>query len=234
MDLQDIKNLCEGKRVLLVGNSVEMMNHENAELIDSYDVVVRFGRGIDYGEKEAIAIGKKLDIWVTGLFRQHMLDYERFRNMIEGKPTLLNTARVSIKFGKVKLNKHLKNYNTMFSDREILQKMKEYGIPDSEPDARRLSAGMWALFYFTEKVQTYKSLTLIGFDFFAKKTHKKRGGTYEPASWHIPISTGKFENHWHEQEVAITRQLEAEGKLEWKILSNLSGEWIDGSKHGTF
>ena len=45
---EELKQYCEGKRVLLVGNAASLFNHEYGDLIDSYDVVVRFGKGIPF------------------------------------------------------------------------------------------------------------------------------------------------------------------------------------------
>jgi hypothetical protein len=42
---KDLINLVENKDVILVGNSVEILQYNNGELIDSYDTVVRFGKG---------------------------------------------------------------------------------------------------------------------------------------------------------------------------------------------
>lgn len=45
-------------RVILVGNSVEMLQYENGQYIDSFDTIVRFGKGIPTNEN-FVSIGKK-------------------------------------------------------------------------------------------------------------------------------------------------------------------------------
>jgi hypothetical protein len=233
MDIESFRDLARDKNVLLVGNSTEMMNHANAELIDGFDVVVRFGRGIDYGAKQAEAIGTKLDVWVTGAFRADMLKFKTFRDKTKNAAILFNRARLHVS-KPVKINENLKDYLNMYEDDEILSIMAQYGIKDSDKDASRLSAGAWTIKFFIEKVKTQKSLTLIGFDFFAKKTNKMRGGDYEPSSWHLPISIGKAETHSHEQEVAIVSAYEKAGLLTWIKLSDLNPAWINDSKYGDF
>lgn len=233
MDIESFRAYIAGKKVLLVGNSTEMMNHENAALIDSYDVVVRFGRGIDYDDRQAIAIGKKLDVWVTGGFRVDMLNYPKFRDMTKDAKILFNRARLHVT-KPLAINPNLKDYLAMFEDSEILDFMSCHGIKDGDKDAHRFSVGIWAMKFFIEKVATQKSLTIIGFDFFAKKTNKMRGGDYEPSSWHLPISTGKAETHDHDQEVAVAQAFESSGLLEWIKLSDLRPEFINGSKYGNF
>ena len=56
-------------RVILVGNSVELLQHEYGSYIDSFDTIVRFGKGIPTDENFE-QIGKKTDIWITGFLRQ--------------------------------------------------------------------------------------------------------------------------------------------------------------------
>ena len=45
--VEDIQQFVKDKRIIFVGNSVEIMNHKLAEFIDKYDIVVRFGRAIE-------------------------------------------------------------------------------------------------------------------------------------------------------------------------------------------
>lgn len=233
MTLQEFKTYAKDKSVILVGNSVEVMNHENADFIDSHDIVVRFGKAIESNEKEQIAIGKKLDVWVTGAFRADMLNKEIYRDLTKDSKILFNRSRICNK-KPIKINKNLNDYLNMFEDNEVLEINKEYDIKDCDKESRRLSAGIWAIKFFVEKIKTQKSLDIIGFDFFAKKTNKKRGGTYEPSSWHIPISTGIKETHWHEQEVEIVNEYVSNGLLKWTKLTNLNKEWINESKYGRF
>ena len=43
---ENLRKLTEGKRIILVGNSVEILQHQLADYIESFDTVVRFGNGI--------------------------------------------------------------------------------------------------------------------------------------------------------------------------------------------
>ena len=63
---------------------------------------------------------------------------------------------------------------TMFSDEEILEINKELGVVEHERLGWRPSAGFWAILFFIRKCN-YKSLTLIGFDFFSKSLPFKTG-----------------------------------------------------------
>lgn len=66
VDRKVLDELFEDKDVILVGNSVEIMNHELGEWIDSFDTVIRFGKAIEANEKEQKAVGKKISAWLTG------------------------------------------------------------------------------------------------------------------------------------------------------------------------
>ena len=43
---ENLRKITEGKHIVLVGNSVEILQHDLADYIESFDTVVRFGNGI--------------------------------------------------------------------------------------------------------------------------------------------------------------------------------------------
>lgn len=233
MDLDEVKLFFKDKSVILVGNSVELMNHDYAEFIDSYDIVVRFGKAIESSKTERMSIGSKLDVWLTGEFRSRMAIKEPYRSMLRDKLILFNRSRMHMTRPLYKIKQMSKSFD-MYSDDEILEIYKEYNITDSDPDARRFSAGLWAIKFFCEKIKTQKSVTLIGFDFFKKYTSNRRGGNADPCSWHRPMAAGNKETHWHEQEVDIVNLLKDQGLLTWIIISNLDSEEISNTKYGKF
>ena len=51
----------KNKNVVLVGNSVEILNYKKADFIESHDVIIRMGRGIPR-PRHYEAIGKRTDI----------------------------------------------------------------------------------------------------------------------------------------------------------------------------
>ena len=57
---EQILEILENKNIILVGNSIEIMNYEKGEFIDSHDVVIRMGKGIPRWDRD-IHIGKKID-----------------------------------------------------------------------------------------------------------------------------------------------------------------------------
>tara|TARA_R100000697_G_scaffold94940_1_gene106852 strand:- start:163 stop:555 length:393 start_codon:yes stop_codon:yes gene_type:complete len=113
---------------------------------------------------------------------------------------------------------------TMFSDKEILEINKELGVVENEALGWRPSAGFWAILFFIRKCK-YKSLTLIGFDFFSKSLPFKTGEDC-PSSWHMPISTVKTNPH-NPREKELVLEMRDKGILEWIILSDLKKETLN-------
>lgn len=233
MTLEEAIEFFRDKSVVLVGNSVELMNYEYADFIDSHDVVVRFGKAISADETEQKSIGVKTDVWVTGGFRAPMILKEPYKSKVKDAKILFVRSRIHMSRPCKKIPE-IEHSLDMFSDEEIIQIYNDYGVKDHDPDSRRLSAGLWAIKFLCEKVKTYKSLTLIGFDFFVKYTSNRRGGNIDPHSWHRPIGVGKRETHWHEQEVKIVNEFMSQGLLNWKVLSDLQPEEIKNTSYGKY
>ena len=66
--LQELKKYCEGKKIIIVGNSSKILNGKYQKLIDSYNIVVRINKG--YLHRQNIysdKIGTKTNILSIGL-----------------------------------------------------------------------------------------------------------------------------------------------------------------------
>lgn len=237
MSLEEIKNLVNDRSVLLVGNSVEIMNYELAEFIDSHDIVVRFGKAITADKIEQKSVGKKIDIWVTGSFRLPLVKTD----FMEEAHILFNRSRPqlnkvqSIDEESLSISKKTYNFTEMFSDIEIETMNELYGIDSNKLFTQRFSGGLWTIKYFTQSVKTQKSLSIIGFDFFKKYTNRTRSGNFNCYSWHRPIGVTETENvHSGDLERQIVEKIEKDGDLEWIKLSNESKELIINTKYGKF
>ena len=69
-----LQELTQNKNILLVGNSVEILQHNLKDKIESYDTIVRFGQGIPNNENKD-KIGSRTDIWVTGYLRANFQNF---------------------------------------------------------------------------------------------------------------------------------------------------------------
>jgi hypothetical protein len=238
--IKELKRLVKNKNVLLVGNSVEVLSHELGELIDSYDTVVRFGKGFPRKKLNKI-IGTRTDIAVFGILRRnYRKDYP------DTKVILTNRCRMHMDCGidpSKRFNKY-KNIN-MWSDKELLNLFKEFGFGDLSKYGRRPSQGFCTFLFFLRKIPMWKSLTLIGFDFFAK-TYPMEVGTGKPSSWHKPKLTiprkartcgphmeqTKPDGTVFHPERDYALELEKKGIIKWIKLSDLTIEDIPESEIG--
>lgn len=175
LSLHEIQTLVADKNVLLVGNSITALQKEQRDLIDSYDIVVRFGKGIVDGKEKYI--GTRTHIWVTGGFRITM------RNHFSEDVAVLFNIGSKVKGGvKPPPFKH----TLMYTEDEIDEINRKHG----QTGDKRLSTGALAAYYFANEVKTYKSLTFINFDMFRNnvKFYNNFDKSHDLAqSWHIPI-----------------------------------------------
>mgnify|MGYP000007565308 CR=1 FL=1 len=246
-----IEELVRDKRVILVGNSVEMMSYEYGDFIDSFDIVIHHGASIARTPSMFKNLGSRTDIWVTGSFR--MNTYKTIpREFYDGryKDTMVLFNRVRTKLLDVDCQVRWENTLPdipridMFHDIELIQMldsldyMSGFGDGYRGPvDGMRPSGGFMSILYFTKKVTTYKSFDIIGFDFFRKITETTREESAKPYSWHLPIRKDKGGHpHNAKLEFDYVSKLEKEKKITWNILSNLNKEtikydknWISGS-----
>jgi hypothetical protein len=247
--VESIQQFVKDKRIIFVGNSVEIMNHKLAEFIDKYDIVVRFGRAIEANDLQEESLGTKCDIWVTGQFRSPSYNTvkDKFTNgKFKNTKVLLNRCRGNLKLKdwvlENRLPKDFPEYTEMYSDDELVSVMKQFdkdllGVNDYRP-----SAGFITILWFIQKVKTYKSIDLIGFDFFAKSVDKrprdKRGqvSNCNPHSWHLPVYVLNRPAHDKDMEQQYMCSLKRRGIINWHMLSDLNvGEvpytgWMNGLK----
>lgn len=194
--LDELREYCRDKRVIIVGNSASMLNDDYGSLIDSYDVVVRFGKGVPVKRYQK-NVGSKTDVWMFASFRAGM--YEHFKN---AKFKVMNFLQVgfydpvnpSVSFPTVNLNKGFEVYNDYFVAGSFAQQklLCEIVYPKADTKnwrtAPRISQGLFGIVFFQEMVKTYKELGIIGFDFFESQlNYRLQNDDKKVWSWHVPI-----------------------------------------------
>jgi len=224
--LKDICEFVKDKNIILVGNSVEIMEYDLKEYIESFDVVVHFGKAIGRNKRQEKSLGDRTDIWVTGSFRApmwHEYNTEFTKGKFKNTKIILNRCRLHLDAKPPKTPPFL--YTNMFSDEELVNVFDEFGFGGDTPDnsKKRPSAGFLVILFFIRKVKIYKSLNLIGFDFFSKSTDRIRPGCKikTPHSWHLPLYTTSESAHNVDIEQGYVKKLESENKLQWNVLSDL-------------
>ena len=211
------------KNLILVGNSVEILHYQHGKFIDSHDVVMRMGRGLPNPnslEDHSKSIGTKTDVWITGFLRANMSQQNRVRKI---PIKLLNRTRMHMTTPR-ELEYDM-DHTEMFSDTEILEIYKEFGYKDDSKEGRP-SNGFITLLWLIKKAWVWKSLTLIGFDFFAKY-YPIDVGSSKPQSWHLPNNTAKKTPHKGLVEREYALDLKRNGVINWIILSDLKEEILD-------
>ena len=211
------------KNLILVGNSVEILHYQHGKFIDSHDVVMRMGRGLPNPnslEDHSKSIGTKTDVWITGFLRANMSQQNRVRKI---PIKLLNRTRMHMTTPR-ELEYDM-DHTEMFSDKEILEIYEEFGYKDDSKEGRP-SNGFITLLWLIKKAWVWKSLTLIGFDFFAKY-YPIDVGSSKPQSWHLPNNTAKKTPHKGLIEREYALDLKRNGVINWIILSDLKEEVLE-------
>jgi len=213
---ETLHKITKGKRIILVGHSVEILQHDLADYIESFDTVVRFGNGIPTDENWD-SIGKRTDIWVTGFLR-----YKKRKFFPKNIPVLFNRSRIHLN----KIPDHYPDFEVieMFSDKEMLNIFDLVGAKNNETNGQRPSAGFITIQYFLQKIE-FSTLTLVGFDFFSKAL-SITAGFANPTSWHIPVNSQTYNPH-SQKEKEIVLDLFDRGVIDWKILSDLNQGNLD-------
>ena len=215
---QTLRDLTKNKSIVLVGNSVEILQHDLGEYIDNFDTVVRFGNGVpDYTNFDSI--GKRTDIWITGFLR-----YKKRKHFPKDCAVLFNRSRVHLGDDADERHNIRFKYVDMFSDKELVSIFNLVGAENHVAAGARPSAGFIAIQYFLQKTN-FSTLTLVGFDFFSKALPIVAGAN-NPYSWHIPVSTINSNPH-SPKEKEIVFDLYDKGIIDWKILTNLNEGYLD-------
>jgi len=216
-----ILELLKNKNIILVGNSVEVLNYQKGEFIDSHDVVIRMGRGLPLPRHYEM-IGKRTDLWASGFLRAEQMIK---RPELKEVPKLLNRTRIDLNKSRVLGNGLDEEFHTMWSDDELLALYDEFGY-ENNAVLGRPSNGFIVLLWLIKKAWVWKSLTIIGFDFFAKKAPFKVGAAY-PNSWHLPRNTVDEIPHNVPAERDYALEMSRNGIIKWEILSDLQEEILE-------
>ena len=147
VELKEIQKFCEGKKIIIVGNSSRLLNHNYGSLIDSYDIVVRINRG----------------------YLQHNL----YTNMIGSKTTIVSIGVKSAAAALGIVGRNNLAYvlsPIIWSEKLQLQngydvKVNDYNILKDKSNTNKPSTGI-STYNFFNNLNNFKRLDLIGFDFF--------------------------------------------------------------------
>lgn len=202
-------NYCSNKSVLIVGNSISLFGDSYGKLIDSYDVVVRLGKG--YPEKEFEEfIGKKTDCWIFSPLRTGM--YKKFSECPFKVFNMTQFFFYDPNHQFLNIHKRLfyeqfqiyKDYFMLGNYRQVKYIIKKTNT------GNRASQGITTISYFINIIKSYKKLDIIGFDFFESKVnYELNNHKHTVNSFHLPLPVVNTRNpHFDDKIDKINKEKE--------------------------
>jgi hypothetical protein len=209
--IEKLQRYVEGKNVLLVGNATSLFSEKRGSLIDSYDVVLRFGKGVPYPQYVQY-LGTKTNIWFFGTARAGMWKFFRdvdFRIHTISQLGLYKASKPDLLVPRVTMTGELVPYRDFFlAGNAEMTMARNREISGEEPGGARPSQGAEAVHFFVNQIKTQKALHLIGFDFFGSgfsynyNDPKGKIPAYQPTtSWHCPLISKDYDENPHAQQI---------------------------------
>lgn len=202
----------DNQRVLLVGNAATLFsNPRHGEIIDSYDVVLRFGKGVPFRRWRQY-LGTRTDAWFFGAGRTGC--WTSFRH-VPYKIMTMSQIHAYSKADTIAIHKALVTGREFQIYRDFMLTgdldylhgvtLDVHGTLENAP---RVSQGVQAAHFFDRVVKSQKSLDFIGFDFFGagfkysfpdNRTYQGEAipNVHPITSWHCPLTGGSYNGNPH-------------------------------------
>jgi hypothetical protein len=154
-NLDTFKEYCLDKRVLLVGNSKEIITKNYGSQINSYDIVIRMNHGHPI-PKFANQMGVKYNIWSHGFLNharqsdRQLKEYKKIRDIID----------FHIETDEEKLCKKIFDKKAFLIPNNWHKESFENKYPEI-----KMSTGLNTAIFFVKWVGTMKEFSIVGFDF---------------------------------------------------------------------
>jgi len=148
VSLEEIKDFCKGKSIIIVGNSSRILNQSYGKLIDNYDIVVRINKGYLHRQNlYSDKIGNKTTILSLGLKSARLA-----ANVIQS-----NTVKYLM--SPIIYSERL-DYSNVYDVQENTYNDLKNSLGGFKP-----STGISTYNFFNRHID-FNKLDLIGFDFF--------------------------------------------------------------------
>ena len=153
--LEELKKYCEGKKIIIVGNSSRILSGNYKKLIDNYEIVVRINRGY--------------------LHRQNL-----YSDKIGSKTNILSLGLKSASFSANVIQSNTVNYiisPIVYSER--LDYSNVYDVDIETYNTLKLELGGFkpstgiSTYNFFNRHTNFSRLDLIGFDFFKSLSRQR-------------------------------------------------------------
>jgi len=154
--LKDLQEYCNGKKIIIVGNSSRLLDGPNRQLIDNYDIVVRINRGyMGNNQYYNELIGHKTHIVSIGV-----------QSATGASLIIQDNTQVNFILSPITFSEDLKYLNSYKVEKETYQELKK------ELSGFKPSTGI-ATYNFFNRFINFERLDLIGFDFFASSSKQR-------------------------------------------------------------
>jgi hypothetical protein len=155
VSLEELQQYCQGKRIIIVGNSGKMIGSNSVKIIDSYDIVIRINNGYQFRRTSlADSIGFKTNILAIGMKSATLAS------------TVIKSNSLDYILSPIIYSERLDYSNVFNVDNETYNLLKDQ-LGDFKP-----STGI-STYNFFNRFINFERLDLIGFDFFVSSTNQR-------------------------------------------------------------
>lgn len=209
-----LKEYLTNKRTIVVGNSVKMMEHHYGDLIDSYDVVVRLGKGITEPSLYK-NIGTKTHVWFSGMLRAglHSRVDCRWKILTLSSSSVMDPHTLFVPVNKALLQEDFQPYKHYFWADSLEGTRARWSSLGFDKDTRP-SQGLVCVDFLCRLVE-HTAFDVIGFDFF---TAKLELNGVEYTSWHLPKKSSVDPQLAHDNQLEKQTMLALQAQYGFELL----------------
>ena len=155
VSLEELQEYCQGKRIIIVGNSSQMIGSNSRNIIDSYDIVVRINKGYQYRRTAlSSSIGFNTHILAIGMKSAQLAS------------TVIKSNSIDYILSPI-IHSEILDYPNVYNvDNETYNLLKT-SLGNYKP-----STGI-SVYNFFNRFINFERLDLIGFDFFTSSTNQR-------------------------------------------------------------
>lgn len=155
VSLEELQEYCQGKRIIIIGNSNQMVGSNSAKIIDSYDIVVRINKGYQYRRTTlSSSIGFNTHILAIGMKSAQLAS------------TVIKSNSIDYILSPI-IHSEILDYPNVYNvDNETYNLLKT-SLGNYKP-----STGI-SVYNFFNRFINFERLDLIGFDFFTSSTNQR-------------------------------------------------------------
>lgn len=151
-NIKKLKNLCDGKKIAIVGNAQSLLESKKGKAIDENDIVIRINKGFIVDEK---AQGDKTTIYATSISISEDVIKYRFGNV---KMVVWLTPKIS----------NMVKYSAKMKDKLCIYSLSDWWRLRRKI-RNRPTSGIMLIDYLCRYCK-FAELNIYGFDFFASNS----------------------------------------------------------------